>query len=108
MALPPGSSRRYSDSETAEILRRAGEDAASNPEHGALTLVEIEQIAAEVGIDRRSVRRAAAAIERPGSSSRIAERLAGGPLRLELEQAFHGPLASERASQAVAAVRRIT
>jgi hypothetical protein len=108
MTLPPGSPRRYSDSETAEILRRAGEEAASNPEPGALTLVEIEQIAAEVGIDRRAVRRAAAAIERPGPSPRIVERLAGGPLRLELEQSFGAALAPGRASQAIAAVRRIT
>src|SRR4051812_46234996 len=105
MAPPFDPSRRYTDAETAEILRLANAHPLANADPSALSLAEIEDIAASVGIAPRAVRQAARSIDRP-ASPRLTTRMLGGPLRMELEQSFRGTLTPERAAQALDAIRR--
>ena len=58
-----GEHRRYSDTETGALVRRAAEIQASQPTN-ALSLGGVQQIAAEVGIPPENVEQAAAALER--------------------------------------------
>jgi hypothetical protein len=63
--------RRYGDKEVGLILRRATEfqrqEPASAAEGGGLTLAELEEIAAEAGIDPRHLRRAASELDESGA-----------------------------------------
>jgi hypothetical protein len=63
MSENPGEKRLYTEKEVSKLLRRAAElqDAATDaiPRPG-LTRAQVEQIAAEVGIDARFVREAVA------------------------------------------------
>ncbi len=68
--------RRFDDDQVREILRRASEADASRgmapserESHEGLTLEEIQEIGAEVGLDRALVARAAADIGRPSPES---------------------------------------
>jgi hypothetical protein len=107
MTRPSDSARRYSDSELADILRRASEEEGSNRDPGALSLAEIEAIAADVGIDRAAVRRAAVAIDLP-AAPRFAGRVLGGTPRVRLERSFDAALTPERVTRALDAIRRVT
>lgn len=90
--------RRYGDTETEAILRRAAELQASGPSapraDRGLTLAELEGIAKEAGIDPLLVRQAAREIDRP-RAGRPAPFL-GAPVRLRAERTCEGELDEER------------
>lgn len=83
--------RRYNEKEVSRLLKRAGElqrSERSVPSPTGLTLAELEEIAAEAGLDIASLRRAATEIESsgPGGSSSLGLKVAGAPTRLLLER----------------------
>jgi hypothetical protein len=81
----PGGERHFSEREFAMILRRAMEMQQAAPRadaEKALSLTDIQQIAAEVGIDPRHVR--AAAMEVSGGIDQRRFHLLGGPSSLEV------------------------
>jgi hypothetical protein len=97
MSDHPGPGRRFDDEEVARILERAAElehrAPLAPPEISGMTLAQLEQVAAEAGIDPQHVRDAAVALERetrtpalPGAS------LLGAPMRLELERTVEGEI----------------
>ena len=84
--------RRYTDKEVGKLLRRAteiqrAEPTAENPE--GLTIAELQDVAAEAGIDPRYLRRAAAELE-VGGASEIWTKLAGAPAGFVLERIVPG------------------
>lgn len=88
--------RRYSDEEVSRLLKQATdlqtEEASPGGAGGAgMTLAEIQEIAAEVGIEPRYLQRAAAQIDRP-SGPGLGEILAGGPLLVAVERIVPGEL----------------
>ncbi|MCL7970956.1 MAG: hypothetical protein M8866_02545 [marine benthic group bacterium] len=90
--------RRYSEKEVGLILRRATEmqrAEPSAPDPTGLTLDELQEIAAEAGIDPALLRDAATEIQtrRPAS---LAARLAGAPIKIEVERRVDGELPIER------------
>ncbi len=93
MPHDPDEPRRYSDEETALILRRAAElqepDGNSRSAAG-FTLAEIQQIAAEAGIDPACVTEAAAliSVQEPDRWARIV----GAPTRFRYERTVSGEL----------------
>ncbi|MCY4573650.1 MAG: hypothetical protein OXF01_12705 [Gemmatimonadetes bacterium] len=71
----PASPRRYGDDEVRQLLERATRlQQAGEPEHSeeGVTLAELEEAAAEVGIRTRYIRRAAALSSNPGAKPRFA------------------------------------
>lgn len=85
-------SRHYSEKEVGLILRRATELQRSEPtaaDPTGFTLAELEDVAAEVGIDPTYLRRAAAELE-TGLGSGPAELLLGAPLAFVLERTVPG------------------
>lgn len=101
------SHRLYTEREIGALLRRASELQAegSVSDKSGLTLAEIEQVAAEAGIDPRYVRSAATESlrpENPGTRSSIL----GGPLALEEERVFHGEVTLEQWEDIVQEIRR--
>ncbi|MGD2154994.1 MAG: hypothetical protein PVG79_17145 [Gemmatimonadales bacterium] len=102
MAQPGETRRRYGDEEVGLILKRAAELQRQEPslaaEGGGLSLGELEEIAAEAGIDPRYLRRAAeeidtAAVPLHGEG---VDRLIGAPLILHFERTLTGELPEDR------------
>ena len=95
MAEHPAPLRRYDEKEVALLLRRASELQRAAPaarEASGLTLPELEEIAAEAGLDVSTLRQAAAELDAgiaPGGHS-LATRFTGGPLRVVLERTIPG------------------
>ena len=87
MSDPIARARRFDEREIARILERAAELQHRAPleptEATGLTLTELEQVAAEAGIDPRHVRAAATALEQDAP---VAGALLGAPVRIELER----------------------
>ena len=87
--------RRYGDEEIARILKRATEIQIADPSLSSpsgMTLQELEDIAAEAGIDPRHLRRAAMELEHDGGDASVWEALAGGRLAIELGTVIPGEL----------------
>ena len=88
--------RRYGDKEVGLILKRAAELQRHEPESavegGGLSLTELEEVAAEVGIDPRHLRRAASEIDAGGAGLQTEgmARLLGGPLTISLKRSLPG------------------
>lgn len=82
--------RRYDEKEVSRLLRRASElqrALPASPDPTGLTLRELEDIAAEAGIDPRLLRQAAVELERSGSpAAGLGPALAGAPLKILLER----------------------
>lgn len=107
------SPRRYSEKEVALILRRATEIQRTEPsagDRGGLTLAELEEIAAEAGIDLQHLRTAAAEVERGGAKpeSLLQEVFAGGPFTIRLERRFPGELPEAAFDELVPLIERAT
>jgi hypothetical protein len=87
MSDPIARARRFDEREIARILERAAELQHRQPLEPTaatgLTLTELEQVAAEAGIDARHVRAAAAALDQEAP---VAGALLGAPVRIELER----------------------
>lgn len=98
--MPDESRRRYGDREIGLILKRAAElqkeEPASAAAGGGLTLTDLEEIAAEAGIDPRHLRRAADEIEASGGllASEGVARILGAPPTIKLERTLAGELPS--------------
>ena len=93
-ALP---ARRFSEQEVRAILERAAamqSEGASAGDSRAMTLAEIEQAAAEAGLDRALVRRAAAEVRTPRLQDRTPAKSAflGAPKRLVVEAVVPGAI----------------
>ncbi len=105
MADTHGGGRRYTDRETALILKLASElDAATPPGEGH-SLSEIQEIAAEAGIDGDLVLQAARALEvrrTPGAA------LAGAPTTFEFQRTLDGELADPALGALLSTIRRVT
>jgi hypothetical protein len=103
----PNDERRYSDEEFALILRTASEVTAGPdpaPAREGLTLSEIQEIAADVGIDPGRVSKAAVLLPAHGDAATL--RLLGGPPRLRLEHTVPGVVPPERLGRIIDVVRR--
>ncbi len=104
--------RRYGEKEIGLILKRASELQHKQPEgttEGAgLTLADLEEIAAEAGIDRQHLRQAAAELESGlvDERSGVVARLLGGPLSIELERSLPGELAERDFERLVSEIQR--
>lgn len=84
--------RRYTEEETALVLKRAAELAAHSPsssEARGMTLAEIEQVGREAGIDKALVRRAAKELQRPIQTGSHSAFL-GGPTMIRIERIIEG------------------
>ena len=95
--------RRYSEEEIALILRRATEMQRAEPtaaDPAGLTMVELEEIAAEAGIDPGMLRQAASEldVQRPET---LGSRLAGAPVALAIERVIEGEMPVERLEELV-------
>jgi hypothetical protein len=107
MPEPGERRRRYGDKEVGLILKRAAElqqrEPTSAAEGGGLSLVELEEIAAEAGIDARYLRRAAVEVEAGGAAlhSGTASRFLGAPLAIQLERTLTGNFPEDRFEQLV-------
>jgi len=86
--------RRYSESEAREIVRRAAEIEAGPTLDGALSLGGIQQIAAEVGIPPERVREAARALDRPAGGM-VRGGYFGVTGKIEFEQIVDGEVPRE-------------
>ncbi|TFH66785.1 MAG: hypothetical protein E4G90_01750 [Gemmatimonadales bacterium] len=99
--------RRYDEEEVALILRNAIDPARRGPpdaSHG-LTLAEVKEIAAEVGIDGRVIEAAANALE--VRSTRATHPLLGAPMTYQYEQWVEGRVAPEDYPDLVLVIRRV-
>jgi hypothetical protein len=100
--------RRYSDLEFALILRtasevREGPDPA--PPREGLTLRQIREIAAEVGIDPDRVTRAAALL--PSADDSAVTRFFGGPPRHRVEHSIPGVVPTGELGRIIDVVRKM-
>ncbi len=102
--------RRYGDKEVGLILKRAAdlqrEEPASEVEGAGLSLAELEEIAAEVGIDSRHIGRAATELDAVASHSGSTSRLAGAPLSIELERTIAGELSEDGLEHLIPEIQR--
>lgn len=104
---PTNDERRYSDEEFALILRTASEVQAGPdpaPPRQGLTLSEIQEIAAEVGIDPDRVSKAAALL--PSATGEGLSRLVGGHPRHRLEHTVKGGVPTAALGRVIDLARR--
>ena len=99
--------RRYSEDEFALVLRMASEVQAGPdpaPPQEGLTLSQIREIAAEVGIEPERVSRAAALLPSPDDS--LVNRLVGGQSRHRLEHSVPGVVPAGELGRVIDVARR--
>lgn len=98
MERPAERRRRYGEEEVGLILKRAAElqrlEPAASGEGGGLSLGELEEIAAEAGIDPKYLRRAADEVDSQAVPLRGEglESLLGAPLTLKYDRILTGEL----------------
>jgi hypothetical protein len=95
--------RRYSEEEVGLILRRATEMQRAEPtapDPAGLTLAELEEIAAEAGIDPGMLRQAASElnVQQPAT---LGSRIAGAPVAVAIERVIAGEMPVERLEELV-------
>jgi hypothetical protein len=109
VADTPKRERQYSEEEVALIIKRAAElqqtEQTEQEPNTALSLIEVEQIAKEAGIDPRLIRRAALGLDQPAQTNRPSPWL-GAPTRLVFERVVEGEVPTEEFEGIVAEVRR--
>jgi hypothetical protein len=113
MAHEPEEQRRYGEKEirrllthAAELKKRAEHGDASASEHGTgLSLAEVEQIAAELGVEPGYVRAAAAALDGQSLPSRRFSLL-GAPASVDVERVVAGEVSEESWELMVPEIRR--
>jgi hypothetical protein len=99
--------RQYTDKEVGLILRRAtelqrAEPTAPNPT--GFTLAELEEIAAEAGIDPHMLRRAARDLESKRPST-LGGKLAGAPTLIQLERIVVGEYPAEHLDELIPVIQ---
>ncbi len=104
----PAPRRLYSEKEISVILKRATEiqEEAGPPDAYGLSLEELQQIAAEAGIDPRYVMAAAAELERGGVKDKKRFHLLGAPLSMLSERVVEGEATEEKWEEVLAEIRR--
>ena len=110
MTEPTPAPRRYTEKEVGLILQRATElqrAAPSAPDPTGLTLAELQEIAVEAGIDPGLLQDAAHELETHRPTT-LDARLAGAPIRLEVERIVPGELPHERLQDLVPTIQRGT
>jgi hypothetical protein len=108
MANQAETERRYSDKQLALILKLAAERqaASSRPDDQGLTLAEIQQIAADAGIDPQYVTDAIAALEahqEPGRPS-----LLGAPTKYLFDRTIRGEASKAELSEMIELISQVT
>ncbi|GMV06613.1 MAG: hypothetical protein AMXMBFR53_28890 [Gemmatimonadota bacterium] len=102
--------RLYDEKEVGKLLKRATElqqeEGSRTLPGGGLSLTELEDIAAEAGIDPRHLRRAAAELSSGGAGPEGWERMLGERLMLVQEAVVPGELDGEGFERVVAAIQR--
>jgi hypothetical protein len=102
--------RRYSDREMALILKRAAELQEQGPgtatREQSHTLAELEQVAAEVGIDPRYVSEAADAVDTEPTAKRAP--LIGAPITYQVNRYVDGEVPESEFAQMLDAIRQVT
>jgi hypothetical protein len=107
VANEPVPTRKYNDREIALILKKAAErqeDVA--PKEGGYSLAELEEIAAQAGIDATHVRSAArdlSMVDRPAGHGFV-----GSPTIIELERTVEGEVAESEYGDLVELIRDLT
>ena len=98
-------SRRYTEAELRAILAKAVEEGGSEPHEGidGLSLAEIKEIGAEVGIDADTLERAARLVA-PGHAGRWAG-FAGAPTAMSVERRVEGELDSVQMTEILSVIR---
>ena len=95
--------RRYSEEEVGLILRRATEMRRAEPtalDPAGLTLAELEEIAAEAGIDPGMLRQAASELNAQQPAT-LGSRLAGAAMAVAIERVVEGEMPVERLEELV-------
>jgi hypothetical protein len=102
MSEPPTpQDRRFGDKQVGLILKRAAElQSEDSPSAGgsgghSFSLGELEEIAAEAGIDPRFLRQAAREVELGSAGGGVSTALLGGPLTLSLARTLPGELSED-------------
>jgi hypothetical protein len=97
------SPKRYTEEEVTALLQRAAELQVQSPGSRAMTLEEVEKVAAEVGLDAALIRRAANELrhgEGQKASPGWVRKLLGGPAKLRWEVEVDGEI-DESAHEAI-------
>lgn len=104
--------RRYGEHEVARILKRATEIKQESPARGlggdGLTLQELEEIAAEAGIDVSHLRRAALELDTGELDSGFLTGLVGEQLSVVMESTVEGELPDAGFEQVVVTIQAAT
>jgi hypothetical protein len=106
--LTPLPSRRFNEKEVAHIIKRASElqeEEAPADSTTGLSLVELEQVAKEAGLDPALVRRAAADLDTRVTDQRPSAVL-GAPTTLRLERTIDGEVPVGEYEAIVAEIER--
>ncbi|MGI9625526.1 MAG: hypothetical protein ACR2QM_01710 [Longimicrobiales bacterium] len=104
--------RRYSDKEVNALIKRATElqEEDATPSRGdsraGMTLVELQEIAAEAGIDPKLIQRAAAHVDIPRTRT-VGEKFAGAPFLVSVERVVPGELSAAAFSRIVPEIQRV-
>ena len=104
----PSAPRRYSDEEVAHLLKRAIEIQAENRpavRGSGLTLPELEEIAAEAGIDVETLRQAADELDVGDQSSIAGRTFFGAPLQIVRSRTLPFEADSTRFDQLLAVIQ---
>src|SRR5688500_11381721 len=102
--VPDPTDRRYADTETELILRRAAELQGTAEPASSPTLTDLQQIADEAGIEPRYVRQAAAEL----AASPRGGGVAGTATSLRLERVVAGEIPASEFDALVEAIRAAT
>ena len=104
----PPSVRQFSDREVALILKTAAElQQRDAPTARGLSLAELEQVAADVGMDPALIRRAVQELEVRGGASRH-NRFLGGPTEIVVERVASGEVDSASFEDLLAELRAVS
>ncbi len=103
-------SRLYGEKEIGRILKRATElqDASTTPSAAGMTLAELEEIAAEAGIDGQYLRRAARELDTGIGEPSLWTKFLGEELHLFREITLPGELPESGFERIVAVIQRIS
>lgn len=105
-----GPPRLYDEKEMRRLLKRATElqqeEGATAPHSGGMSLAELEEIAAEAGIDPRHLRRAAGELSSGGGVPSGWEKVTGDQLTLVHETVVPGELSPDGFERVASAIQR--
>jgi hypothetical protein len=105
----PSPSRRFSEKEVAQIIKRASElqqEEAPAESTSGMSLAELEQVAREAGLDPALVRRAATDLDSRVTDQRPS-RVLGAPTTLRLERTIEGEVPIDEYEPIVLEIQRV-